>query len=171
MVPRDAGAVRAGEAVGQVHPCALEGARCEDLVEIYASVYADVRQTSSDFISRGGHRCCRDRVVAPLIREPSPLVEGIRKAAPLAAMWSKPGESGPERGSDSEVPGALGRGCAGPWGCLRGEGSWGSAAMRPGGGAMRRSCRDLRIRVRRSGATAVRSLYHTEGVDLARAGL
>ena len=60
----------------------VEVSRCEDLVEIYASVCFEVDQTRADFyIARGasilpGPGCCL------IIREPSPLVEGTKKNPP-----------------------------------------------------------------------------------------
>ena len=45
----DAGGMRAGKEVGEVHRSGLEVARCEDLVEIYASVCFEVEETRSDF--------------------------------------------------------------------------------------------------------------------------
>ena len=48
----DAGGMRAGKEVGEVRRSALEVARCEDLVEIYASVCFEVEETRSEFLHR-----------------------------------------------------------------------------------------------------------------------
>ena len=54
VVARYAGAVCTRKQVGEVHRCALEVARWEDLVEIYASVCFEVDQTRPDLLIRRG---------------------------------------------------------------------------------------------------------------------
>ena len=50
----DAGGMRAGKEVGEVRRSGLEVARCEDLVEIYASVCFEVDQTRPYLLIRRG---------------------------------------------------------------------------------------------------------------------
>ncbi len=65
-----------GKQVGGVHRCAVEVARWEDLVAIYASVCFEVDQTRADFYIARGASILPGPGCSLIIREPSPLVEG-----------------------------------------------------------------------------------------------